>query len=687
MKKLFNIRLSLLFAALLAAGIAFAVLAEYFKFGSAWLLLPVAAVECVGVFFYVKNKKARPFLITSLCAVAFVTGVLYASVLIFNFNDSQLYTDGAVMIYGTVEEVGLTSKGTRYVLIDGVSFGDTAVNGKLIAYFLENAGEYCRRGYKESMYSQPESLEFFADGSVSYYAARGIKYSCVVAGSLQAKYAFSPFGEIAYKIEKLLFDNFDSETASVALALLTGNADQISAGTLSAFRGGGIAHAFAVSGLHVGVVYGTLSALFKKLPVHRIVSVAIRLLCVFAFVGVCNFTPSSMRAAIMCSVSAVAQCLNRRYDSLNGVATAAIIILLVNPFSLFEVGFVLSFCAVLGIFLLYRRFYAAFRFLPEKLRRGTATGWSAQLATIPALATSFGNVSWAGLFLNLVFVPIISAYFSVLLLSVIICMIVPFCAPVLLPAVSVPLQLIINFAVVSGIENAVIICDVGAWIYVPFAVTLLAMSDKVNLKCGVRFAIVGAVCAAVLAFSVTPNYGKGTSVSFAAANDGGYAVISNSQGNILVVTQNVDGIPRYVTENSDALVVVGGDDSLLALTNVGGNFKQVYLNPSVGGACGLIGGTVIGDDAFTLYGVEFVYEGNSLIVGADGVVFAFSCAEKGELYGGNLPQGCSLCMYSYGNYAAVLFYGDRSYSLDYCGDMRFYVGCGKITAAYAVPKE
>lgn len=686
MKKLFNIRLPLTCAALLASGIAFAVLAEYFRFSSAWLLLPVAVGECAVAFFCVRRKNSHAFFVVSLCAVFFVVGVLYAGILVFNYNDSGLFTDGAVMICGTVEDVGLTSKGTRYVLIDGVSFGDTPVNGKLIAYFLENAGEYCRRGYKVSMYSQPEALEFFADGSVSYYAARGIKYSCVVAGSLQAKYAFSPFGEVAYKIEELLFDNIDGETASVALALLTGNADKISSGTLSAFRGGGIAHAFAVSGLHVGVVYGALTALLKKLPLHRIVSVVIRLSVIFAFVGVCNFTPSSMRAAIMCSVSAIAPCLNCRYDSLNGVAVAAIIILLINPFALFEVGFILSFSAVSGIFLLYRSFYSRLYFLPRKLRSGVATGWSAQFATVPSLAVSFGNVSWAGLILNLVFVPAISAYFVLLFASVILCLLAPFCASVLLPAVAVPLQLIINLVVVSGVENAVITCNVGAWIYLPFAFAIFAMSDKVNLTYGVRLAILGLVCVAVTCFSITPDYGKGSTITFSSATDGGYAVISNSQGTILVVTQNVDGVPRYVTESSDALVVVGGDDSLSAIANVNGDFKQIYINASVGVSSGLTDCTVVGEDAFTLYGVDFKYIGNSLLIGTEGVVVAVTCEEKGEPYG-RLPQGCSVNMYSYGNYDAVLFFGDCSYDLGYCGDIRFYAGCGKITAIHAAPKE
>lgn len=669
----------------LVTGIAFAVLAEYCKFSFAWLLLPVVVFACavVGVCFKLKKHRA----IIAFCALAlfYVVGVLYSSVLIFNYCNSDVHIDSAVMIYGKVEEVGLTSKGTRYVLLSGVTFGETPVSGKLIAYFLEDAGEYCRRGYTVSLYSQPELMDFISDGSVSYYASRGIKYSCVVAGSLQAKYSFSLFGEIANKIEQLLFSNMEAETASVALALLTGNADKISSGTLSAFRGGGIAHAFAVSGLHVGVIYGAISALFKRLPINKYISVAIRLLFIFAFVGVCNFTPSSMRAAIMCAISAIASCIYYRYDSLNGVSLAAIIILLINPFSLFEIGFALSFGAVLGIFLLNRNFYAWFKFLPKKLRSGIATGWASQFITIPTLATSFGSVSWAGLILNLVFVPVISAYYILLFAAIVICLILPFCAPALY-AVAIPLELIINIVVASGMENAVISCSVGAWIYLPFVLATVAMSDKFNIKGGVRLVVLGLVCVIALCASISPSYGKGSSLRFAAATDGGYLVVNNSQGNILVVTQNVDGVPQYFVDNSQVLIVVGDDDSLESVINIKGNFKRIRLRAGVGGLHGLSSESIVLEDSFVENGVEFLFKDKSLYIATDGVVACIAYGEKGELYG-NIPNDCSLCLYAYDNYNPLLYYNNQSYDLSYCGKMQFNASYGSLTAQFVVPKE
>ncbi|MGN0823507.1 MAG: ComEC/Rec2 family competence protein, partial [Candidatus Coproplasma sp.] len=285
MKKLFNIRLPLLYALTLVAGIVFATLVEYFIFSSLWVLLPVGLTLCACVIFGIKFKNLRLVALLISVVAVFAVGFIYTSVLIFNYCNKDVFIDSAVMIYGRVSEVGLTSKGTRFIVLENVRFGDTPVNGKLIAYFLENAGEYCRRGYEVSLYSQPEAFSFISSGSVNYYAACGVKYSCVVAGSLQAKYNFSLFGEIAYSIEQMLYSNLDAETASVALALLTGNADLISSGTIAAFRGGGIAHVFAVSGLHIGVIYAAFSTLLKRTPLNRYVSAAIRIALVFLFAG------------------------------------------------------------------------------------------------------------------------------------------------------------------------------------------------------------------------------------------------------------------------------------------------------------------------------------------------------------------------------------------------------------------
>ncbi|MGN1373454.1 MAG: ComEC/Rec2 family competence protein [Candidatus Coproplasma sp.] len=686
MKKPFNIRLPLLYALSLVAGIIFAAVAKYFSFSIIWSLLPVAVLLCFCVFCGIKFKRISLVIKVFSFIAVFTTGVLYAAIVIFNYCNSDVFIDDAVMIYGKVTEVGLTSKGTRYIVLSNVRFGDTRVSGKLVAYLMENAGEYCRRGYEVSLYSQPETLSFISDGSVNYYAAKGVKYSCIVAGSLQAKYCFSLFGEIAYKIEELLYSCLDGETASVALALLTGNADMVSSGTISAFRGGGIAHVFAVSGLHIGVIYAAMSALLKKTPINRYLSAIIRVVIIFLFAGVCGFTSSSVRAAIMCTVTALASCLHRRYDALNGISIAAIIILLINPLSLFEVGFILSFSAVLGILLLQKNLSAILGFLPYKLRDGVASGWSAQFATIPVLMSSFGYISWAGIILNLIFIPLISALYVVLFAVMIICLILPFSAPLLLNIATVPLQFVINIILSSGVENAVIYGNFGVWIYIPFIILVLALTDKINLKNKVRCILVGLTAIIALCMTVTPTYGKGSSVVFAPATDGGYAVISNSDGCVLIVLPNTEGVPKHVTQSADVLVIVGGDEAINQMINLEGDFDRVYLKGSSATLPPLGNYDVICSDNFTECGIEFRYDDDVLYMCCEDITVAFDYDVKGEEYSGRFND-CTLSLYAYANNDPVLFTRQGSYNLSYCGEMGYNFSFGKLTPEFVIPKE
>lgn len=686
MKKVINVRFPVLYAAALSAGILFATLSAYFKFDGIWLLLPVAVALTAGVAIGLFKKKAGTVLIILTVSAVFAIGAVYCCALVFSYTQKEVFTDGAVMIYGTVTETGISSGGNSFIVIDKVRFGDTAINGKLIAYFLENAGDYCRRGYSVSFYSQPELISFFSDGTVNYNAANGVKYTCVIAGGLEAKYGFSLFGEIAYAIENMLYANADAETAAVSLAMLTGNSDMISAGTLTSFRYGGIAHVFAVSGLHIGVIFGVLTAIFKKIGLNRFVSTVLRILFIAAFAGVCNFTPSSVRAVVMCSVSALASCSYRRYDSWNALSVSAILILLINPFSLFDAGFILSFGAMLGIILLSHSLYSVFRFLPQKIRRAVAVGWSAQFATVPALLTTFGYVSFAGLVLNLVFIPVVSALYIVLFALAIVCLIMPFAAPVLLPVATTPIQLLINLVYSAGFENAVISGDYGLWLYVPFFVITMFVSDKFNFRPRFRGMIASLAVISLICTATIPSYGIGTSVTFSAGYKGGYAVVRNGSGTVLIVTGNAEGVPRAVCEEADSLVIVGGDDGLSALFKLDGNFDKVYISGASPYLPPLGSYDINYTDEFKECGIEFKYNGSSLTAQTNGLKFSVITEDKGEDYGITNQEG-TLCLYCYGNNDAVLFGENCSYNLAYCGKMKYNLSGGESFPAYAIPKE
>ncbi len=480
-KKLFNFRLTSAIALSLIAGILAGVIFAYFSVDGIYILALCAAAAVAVILCAVISGKAEVILNGALVALAFIGGSVYAYFICAAFIADGLECGKWILVSGSVDKVGVTSGGKTYLVLSGCVAGGVRSDGKIVAYLGENAGDYCAEGYKVSFFTALGKESLFEDGELTYNACNGIKYYCSVKSGLRAEWGFSLFGRINGAIRGALFNNLDDETASVCFAMLTGDSSSISEGTLTSFRYGGIAHLFAVSGLHIGVIFGALTLLFKLFPVNRFISAAVRLFAVIFYAGICGFSPSSVRAVCMCAVSVIAFLSYRKNDGLSSLSVAAVVSLLINPLYLFGAGFLLSFGAVLGIVMLGRNIQDALFFLPDKLGEAISVGISAQLATAPVQFASFGYISWAGLFLNILIIPIVSAAYMLLFACVMISVIIPPVAGALVPFAALPIDGVINAIVTCGFENAVIRRDFGLWIYAPFVLLLCGLSDKFNI--------------------------------------------------------------------------------------------------------------------------------------------------------------------------------------------------------------
>ncbi len=133
------------------------------------------------------------------------------------------------------------------------------------------------------------------------------------------------------------------------------------------YAAAGVSHILAVSGMHVGIICQLLSSLLFWMRGHRVLFVVKYLiLTVLLWVYACltGFSASVLRAVIMFTVSALGICLQRRAYAWNSLGFAASIMLLFNPDYLYQLGFQLSFIAVVAILSLHPYFQKQFS-LPE----------------------------------------------------------------------------------------------------------------------------------------------------------------------------------------------------------------------------------------------------------------------------------------------------------------------------------
>lgn len=681
MKKPFNLRLPVLFAASLCGGILYSTVLAYFRLSGTFILIPslTAFAVCVPVAL-IKGSASKPLIII-IATLFFLAGAICLYVIYASYGGVPAGV--SVRVSGRVERTGETSDGNVYLILSDVKVNGERISGKLAAYMTENAAGNCRRGYEVEFFAELKEQNFFEYGSVSYNACRNVRYVCTVAG-YNSTYRFNLFGEMNYALERALFDNLDKETAAVCFAMLTGNTDAISEGTLTAFRSGGIAHVFAVSGLHIGVIYGALTFVFRKCGVNRYVSTAIRIAALCLYAGVCLFSASSVRALVMCSVAAVSGCVHRKSDGLNALAFAAVILLLINPLNLYSVGFKLSFSAVLGILLLSKNLARLLKFLPKKFAGALAVAISVQFSTLPVQLTSFGYVSAAGLALNIVFIPLVSVLYVLLFICAVASAVFPWIAGVLLTVAAVPLQLLMNLVTVCGFEKALVYGRFTDAVYLPFIVAVVIFTDKFNFRPTMRIAC---ACAALFILPLAPfvpNSGKAyATVEFNAGYGGGCLSITTEYGSVLVVTENFR--PRSgVFVKADVLVVLGDYDSLSVVTDLGGDYEIIYMRrdafplPSLGDT------PIRYTDEFTDCGVSFVFDGNAVTATVYSTRISLVYSEKEYAAGGT---GSDFELYCHANYGAVLYGDGGDYDLSFCGAMSFEITRGGYNSSNVVPKE
>lgn len=194
--------------------------------------------------------------------------------------------------------------------------------------------------------------------------------------------------------------------SSIATAMFLGEKREISSEWRDRLSAAGVRHITAVSGLHVTVVATIVSVLFAGLGKRR--SLPFIALAIFLFVLMTGMQASAIRSGIMGGSLILAGIFGRMNSSSRSVVIAASIMLLFNPLLLrHDIGFQLSFLAVIGIIRFSPAIEARLSFLPPVAREVTAMSLSAYLFTLPAVIYHFGETSLVFPVTNLLIVPVL----------------------------------------------------------------------------------------------------------------------------------------------------------------------------------------------------------------------------------------------------------------------------------------
>lgn len=203
----------------------------------------------------------------------------------------------------------------------------------------------------------------------------------------------------------------DDASRTMAGAILYGERSALPKHITQAYTQTGVIHVIAISGMHLAIIYSLISFMLKPLQKNKLKWLYC-LLCVamlWMYAWICGNTPSVQRSAWMFSILLVGETFARNNNAGNSLAASAVMMLCIDPYLLWDIGFQLSYAAVASL-LIYQK--SIFRLLnPENLP--LLYGWNlvsttlaAQILTTPLVIFHFGQFPTIFLLSNILAVPL-----------------------------------------------------------------------------------------------------------------------------------------------------------------------------------------------------------------------------------------------------------------------------------------
>lgn len=201
------------------------------------------------------------------------------------------------------------------------------------------------------------------------------------------------------KVFKSIENKLGKRKASLITSVSFGYKSELNEDYKELMKNLGISHIISISGLHLVLVYSVLRKLLGK---------KLSLLLAFVYVLFSGASASSVRAYIMIVIVTFGSIVKRNYNPLASLSLAGIILLVMKPYYIFNLGYLLSFLATLGIILFNKSLNKKLYKLPNFIRSTIAISLSAQMLTLPVIILYFNEVSLNFIIGNIVIIPFIN---------------------------------------------------------------------------------------------------------------------------------------------------------------------------------------------------------------------------------------------------------------------------------------
>ena len=232
------------------------------------------------------------------------------------------------------------------------------------------------------------------------------------------QHSFNHLNKFIYSLQSFTVEGLrkfiknDDETLGIAEALLIGYKNDLDKDLVQAYSNTGVVHIIAISGLHLGLIYMVLLWLFDRIPfikrfkIFKSISI---ISCLWIFSLLTGASASVLRSAVMFTCIIIGKTIKRQSSIYNSLAASAFILLCYNPYFLWDVGFQLSYLAIIGIISLQKPIHQLLYFetyLLKKIWEMSSITIAAQIITFPICLYYFHQFPNVFLISNLIAVPL-----------------------------------------------------------------------------------------------------------------------------------------------------------------------------------------------------------------------------------------------------------------------------------------
>jgi competence protein ComEC len=220
-------------------------------------------------------------------------------------------------------------------------------------------------------------------------------------------------GGIRERLREVLKQKLGPDSSAYMASTILGFREGLSDELYLKFQRTGTAHLLAISGLHLALITALVWGILRLISLSIRIRYLLLISCASLYTLLTGCAPSVLRAFTMVLLYLLADLIGRRRSGINAIAFSALLILMIEPLWLFDLGFQLSYTSVISIMLISPIFYnfsqdQRLSWLSAYIFAGLAVSLSAWLATAPMIARYFNLVTPCVLVANLIIVPVVS---------------------------------------------------------------------------------------------------------------------------------------------------------------------------------------------------------------------------------------------------------------------------------------